>query len=161
MGEMDRRAVLCCLIAGLLASQSAFAAEPARSAKTKQREAVEAILAKPVEWTPADEQSITIDAFIAHVREKHGLAIRWDTSSVQLTVAGSDLIGSLSRSSKIAVTNWNPGAPSPYVQTYSPVVPARLQKHVTNFAPPAAARPAGLPQPVPPNAPVIDPNAAP
>jgi hypothetical protein len=145
-----RWALGCCLVAGVLASGRLDAAEPAGPSKTKQREAVEAILAKPVEWTPADPQSITIDAFIAHVREKHGLAIRWDTTSVGLTVAGSDMLSGLSASAHRAVTVWNPGAPSPYVQTYSPVVPARLQKHITNFAPPAEALP-----------PAIDPNAKP
>ena len=158
MAGLNRGEILCCLIAGLLASQSVSAAEPARSAKTKQREAVEAILAKPAEWTPANPQSITIDGFIAHVREKHGLAIRWDTSSVGLTTASSEMLGGLSTAARSAVTVYNASAPSPYVQSYSTVVPARLQKHVTNFAPPTEPLPPAIPEGLQPTPPIADPN---
>jgi hypothetical protein len=153
MAGLDCRAILCCLIAGLLTAGTASAAEPARSAKARQREAVEAILAKPVEWTPQDPQSITIDAFITHVREKHGLAVRWDAASVQLLGDAGELLGSLRRSVGGPVAAWKPGAASQYVQTYSTDVPARLRNHVTNFAPPIEpAQPTPLPGVILPDA---------
>jgi len=134
MTRIRQRVYGCCLLAGVLASSITSAAEPARSTKARQREAVEALLAKPVEWNPADSQPITIEAFIAHVREKHGLAIRWDAASIEaLSGGGVDLIAGLPRTAGNRVTAWSPAAGSPAVQTYSPVVPDRLQKHVTNF----------------------------
>src|SRR6476469_2570270 len=71
------------LFCGVMLS-TAIAAEPAKTARIKQREAVEAVLAKPAEWRPKDAGTVTLGEFIEHVREKHGLSIRWDAASLQV-----------------------------------------------------------------------------
>jgi hypothetical protein len=148
------------MLAALLSNTVLFAADPpARSSRAKQREVIEAILARPVEWSPRDTQSVTIDEFIGHVREKHGLAIRWDAGSLQMLGGDSgSLFGSVrNAASRANVVVWGSAPPSPYVKEYSTVVPASLQQHVTNFppsdpvqaAPAPATPPAGVPQPAP------------
>jgi hypothetical protein len=72
----------CVLVAALSCGSFAIAAEPAKSARMRQREAVEAILIKPAEWSPEDgKDTVSLEEFAAHVKQKHGLVIRWDAAS--------------------------------------------------------------------------------
>ncbi len=118
----------------VLMLSTTIAGEPSRPPRSAQREAVEAILARPVEWTPKHPQSVTIDEFIEHARSKHGLAIRWDAPSLMfLNGDGGFPFSMFGTPGTHRATVWSEAAPSPYVQAYSTAVPAHLQHHVTNF----------------------------
>jgi len=136
MAGMHRALVWCCLLAGLSMPQLTQAGEPVRMSRSRQREVVEGILAQPLDWTPKDSEPINIDGFIAHVREKHGLAIRWDAASLHLLGKHAEAIfGRTFQPNSSPVLVWKEAAPSPRVRPYHPGSMAGLERHVTNFGP--------------------------
>jgi hypothetical protein len=176
MAGLHRAVLWCCLMIGLLSPTASSAGDPVPTSRAKQRAGVEEILAKPLEWNPKEGEPVTIDHFIAHVRERFGLAIRWDAASVQMLSAdGESLFGSVHGSPSRPVLTYNTAATSPniqaydpaaapaYSQTYTPIVPERLRTHVTDFAPPATADPGTgkLTEVLPPSVPVAGPDTAP
>jgi hypothetical protein len=107
------------LIAGiapalLLVTSIAWSAEPSATRRqTQRRQAVERQLDQPLEWDVADKSTVTIEEFIQHVREQHGLAIRWDSATFTAMGGGGMLsLGYPRRSPSYVQTSYYPSAPA-------------------------------------------------
>ncbi|QDT57413.1 hypothetical protein Pan44_54820 [Caulifigura coniformis] len=136
MAGIRRTLVSCCLLTGLSIPELTQAAEPVRMSRSRQREAVEAILAQPLDWTQPNSEPINIDGFIVHVREKHGLAIRWDAASLQMLGGSAEaLFGNRLKQTSGPLLVWKDAAPSPHLKPYRPGSFDGLERRVTNFGP--------------------------
>ena len=82
-----RRPLAWGVVCGLglaISSLSVRGAEPGRSKAAERREAVERILEQPLDWELDDREQVTLAELIEHVRNRHGLSIRWDAATFAL-----------------------------------------------------------------------------
>ncbi|MBX3444350.1 MAG: hypothetical protein KF774_18250 [Planctomyces sp.] len=90
---------LCIGVCGLaLASTLTWAAEPpARTSSAARRAEVERLLDQPLDWPQGDRSTVTLEEFIAHVKNRHQLQIHWDASAFALLEGegGGEALGEL------------------------------------------------------------------
>lgn len=119
-----RRPLLWGLVCALSAAvSSASAAEPVRRKALERRAAVERLLDQPLDWDLKDRDSITLKEFTEHVRQHHGLSIRWDAATfLMLQGGGESLLGFGARRATPSATAYLPSGylPSGYAPSACP-----------------------------------------
>jgi len=165
-----RRPLLWGLVCAVgVAASFASAAEPVRRKALERRAAVERALDQPLDWDLGDREKVTLKELIAHVREQHGLSIRWDAATFQMLGGGAESLFGLGaqRSGSSSVAYFPQGgqcppgmvcpAPLASAPVYAPpstfAAPVTIQSYAgpQNVAAPAAGTaltdsPEGLPE---------------
>ncbi len=105
---------LVCAVAAAVSCASA--AEPVRRKSLERRAAVERLLDQPLDWDLKDRDSITLKEFTEHVRQHHGLSIRWDAATfLMLQGGGESLLGFGTRRASPSATAYLPSGYAPSV----------------------------------------------